>query len=160
MTGMFSRPVLAERFGSRFAGGGSALLTRRRGEQEWTAVHESSGARFDNHAAQPTAHNVAAPTPTNHSEVPTMQGSTLTAAELQKASSIIARMGAPLTADEKRVCQLTGVSEDDFRKERDLELYNQLPGKKTTLTADELHVAKLCGLTPEQFAQAKVAEGR
>jgi hypothetical protein len=76
-----------------------------------------------------------------------------------EAQEIVAQMNEPLTAAQKHMCAISGVSEEAFRAERNEEMGRQL-NVNAGLTADELHVAKLMGLTPQQFAQARAEETR
>lgn len=80
----------------------------------------------------------------------------------QKAAQIAAKMAAPLTSEQRNVCQLMGLTEEAFLEQRNSELRANLPGwhagTEYGLSKDEAAVATLLSISLPDYAAQKIAE--
>ncbi len=89
-------------------------------------------------------------------EYQSMNGTTLTTAEYKSAQNLFAQMAAPISAEERAICEQLGLSEAAYLEERNRLLGAKLPGAHASgLTSEELHVTRLLNVTPETFCAAK-----
>ncbi len=94
----------------------------------------------------------------------TMHTTNLSPLETATAQGLIARMAQPLTAEERTVCKVMGLTEAAYKAERDRELEQALPGWHAGmgghgLDAGELNVCQALGITPESYAAEKARRG-
>lgn len=92
--------------------------------------------------------------PTATPQSPEACGCKLTAQQQTIASAMFTRMAQPLSADEQKICAQLDISEEDYLRERNLELVAGLP-VAAGLEASELEVCRSLGVTPEAFAAEK-----
>jgi hypothetical protein len=121
--------------------------------QEWRAqkAREEHGQRLLNSTRAP----VLVASATTAAPAARKEETMLLTEDQIREREIIAQMATPLNEREKKICQMTGVTEAGYLEERNRLLAEKLPGGQYGLTEGELYACRALGMTPEQWRAAR-----
>jgi hypothetical protein len=141
---------------------GQATARHRRWKAEREAARRPRTINALEHGRQAVVGAVSQPVdPKDRTNM--QSGMTLSPQEFTVAQQLLVRMAQPLNADERKICASLGITEADYKTERDRELQGALQGTLQDwhagmgagLDADELKVCQVLGITPEDYAAEK-----